>query len=157
MPTKTAKKAKKTTRPAAKKARKKPALTASHKKALAEGRAMSSIVDHYLVTVNTPKPRGRKVSKADLVTRLAKAQTEAKNGNGIGRLLAAQDVRDLKARIHIVTSMNGSGDHKGAETAFVKIAKTFGDKRGITYGAWRDAGVPAPVLKRAGIARTREK
>ena len=46
-------------------------------------------------------------------------------------------------------------DLKTLETAFVKIAKTFGDNRGIGYGAWRDAGVSAQVLKRAGIARTR--
>ena len=48
-----------------------------------------------------------------------------------------------------------SGDAGRLEAAFVKIAKKFGDTRGIAYGAWRDAGVPTAVLKRAGIARTR--
>jgi len=44
---------------------------------------------------------------------------------------------------------------KGLEAAFVKVAKPFCDKRGISYGAWREAGVPAAVLKRVGIARGR--
>jgi hypothetical protein len=35
---------------------------------------------------------------------------------------------------------------RALEAAFVKIAKQFSARRGITYGAWRDAGVPAPVL-----------
>jgi hypothetical protein len=35
------------------------------------------------------------------------------------------------------------------------VAKKFGEKRGIGYGAWRDAGVPAQVLKKAGVRRTR--
>ena len=47
------------------------------------------------------------------------------------------------------------GDIKSLEAAFVKIAKRFGENRGIGYGAWRDAGVPAVVLKKAGVARTR--
>ena len=52
--------------------------------------------------------------------------------------------------------MNAAGgtDIKSLEAAFVKIAKRFGENRGIGYGAWRDAGVPAVVLKKAGVART---
>jgi predicted DNA-binding transcriptional regulator YafY len=38
------------------------------------------------------------------------------------------------------------------EADFVRIAKKFGENRGIGYGAWRDAGVPAVVLKKAGVA-----
>jgi hypothetical protein len=44
---------------------------------------------------------------------------------------------------------------KSLEADFVKIANQFGEQRRIGYGSWRDAGVPAEVLKRAGIARTR--
>ena len=39
-------------------------------------------------------------------------------------------------------------DIKSLEASFAKIAKRFVENRGIGYGAWRDAGVPAPVLKR---------
>jgi hypothetical protein len=140
------------------KATKRPAarrLSASHKRALAEGRTMSATVDRYLSAVNTPKRRGRKVSKSSLQQRLGDAQARAKSATGVDKVLAAQEVRDLQSRIASMETAGGGGDLKSLETAFVKIARQFGENRGIGYGAWRDAGVPAPVLKRAGIARTR--
>ena len=149
--------AKKAARKPAKSAAKRPAarkLSASHKRALAEGRTMSATVDRYLSAVNTPKRRGRKVSKAALVARLAEARTRAKSAGGVEKVLAAQEVRDLQTRIANMESA-GSSDIKSLEAAFVKIAKQFGENRGIGYGAWRDAGVPAVVLKKAGVARTR--
>ena len=151
------KKAAKRATKAARKPAKRPAqriLSASHKRALAEGRTMSATVDRYLSAVNTPKRRGRKVSKAALETRLAAARAQAKDDSGISRVLAAQENRDLEARLKAMESTSAT-DIKGLEAAFVKIAKQFGENRGIGYGAWRDAGVPAVVLKKAGIARTR--
>ena len=153
-PTKTA--AKKATK-ATKKAAKRPGerkLSAAHKRALAEGRTMSATVDRYLSAVNTPKRRGRKVSKSALEQRLAEARIKAKSATGVEKVLAAQDVRDLQSRIANMSVASG-GDIKSLEAAFVKIAKRFGENRGIGYGAWRDAGVPAVVLKKAGVARTR--
>jgi hypothetical protein len=129
-------------------------LSAAHKRALAEGRTMSATVDRYLSAVNTPKRRGRKVSKAALEQRLAVARTKARSATGVEKVLAAQDVRDLQTRIANMSVASG-GDIKSLEAAFVKIAKRFGENRGIGYGAWRDAGVPAVVLKKAGVARTR--
>ena len=40
------------------------------------------------------------------------------------------------------------------EDAFAEAAAAYGDRKGITYGAWREVGVPAAMLKRAGISRT---
>jgi hypothetical protein len=37
------------------------------------------------------------------------------------------------------------------ERDFVENAKRFGASRGISYGAWRDVGVPPEVLARAGV------
>ncbi len=38
---------------------------------------------------------------------------------------------------------------------FTKVAKPYGDRKGISYSAWRSVGVSAPVLQKAKIARTR--
>lgn len=160
---KTTRKATKKTarRPAAKKSTRKPVkgsgqrtLSPAHKKALAEGRTMSAAVDKYLAAINTPKKRGRKVTKATLTQRLADAQAQLKTATGVDKVLVAQEVRDLEARLAQASAGDGV-DLKQLEAAFVKIAKTFGENRGIGYGSWRDAGVPAVVLKRAGVARTR--
>jgi len=145
--------AKKTTRKATKKTAKRT-MSAAHKKALAGGRTMSATVDRYLAAINTPKTRGRKVTKATLTQRLTNTQTQAKTATGVDQVLKAQEIRDLQAKLAQMNATSGA-DVKSLESAFVKIAKTFGQNRGIGYGAWRDAGVPADVLKRAGVARTR--
>jgi len=137
-----------TTRPAVRK------LSASHKAALAQGRTMSATVDRYLAAVNTPKRRGRKVTKATLEQRLVQAQTQVKTATGVEKVLAAQNVRDLRAKL-AQASVSSDADLKSLEAAFVKVAKQFGENRGISYGAWRAAGVSAQVLRKAGVARTR--
>jgi hypothetical protein len=115
---------------------------------------MSATVNRYLAAVHTPKRRGRKVSEATLTQRLAEARSRVKTTRGVDKLLAAQEVRDLQAKL-AQTTTTSAVDVKSLETAFVKVARRFGENRGVGYGAWRDAGVPAEVLKRAGIARTR--
>lgn len=129
-------------------------MSPAHKRALAEGRTMSATVDRYLVAVNTPKRRGRKVTRATLEQRLADARTRLKSTKGVEKLLAAQEVRDLQAKTAQLDS-SGATDVKALEADFVRIAKKFGENRGVTYSAWRDAGVSADVLRRAGVARTR--
>jgi len=144
---------KKATRQAVKRPAKR-ALSPSHKKALAEGRTLSATVNRYLAAVNTPKKRGRKVSTATLNSRLVDARARLKTATGVDTVKTAQEVRDLQARLAQVNATTPT-DMKSLEAAFVKVAKKFGANRGIGYGAWRDAGVPAVVLKRAGIARKR--
>ena len=107
---KPARKAVKTTkRPAARR------LSASHKKALAEGRTMSATVDRYLSAVNTPKRRGRKVSKASLQQRLVEARAKARTATGVDKVLAAQDVRDLQNRIASIDAATGGSDLKSLD------------------------------------------
>jgi hypothetical protein len=155
--------AKRATKTTAKKAAKKAtptkrrgprAMSAAHKSALAEGREQSRIVDRYLRAVTQPKPRGRKVSKAALFERLGNAEKRARAATGVERLTAAQEVRDLRVRIAAVDS-GDAVDVAALEKAFVKVAKNFSEKRGISYGAWRDTGVSAEVLAKAGIKRSR--
>ena len=69
-------------------------LSAAHKRALADGRSMSSTVDRYLSVINTPKPRGRKVSKSVLEQRLAAARARVRTSTGLDKVLAAQESRN---------------------------------------------------------------
>ncbi len=143
----------KSARKAAKKRRGPRKMTTTHKAALARGREMSTIVDRYLSVVNVPKKRGRRVSPVVLRKRLAAAEATMKSSTGVAKVLAAQEVRDLRGRL---ADASGEGTNtKTLEASFVKVARQFSVNRGISYAAWRDAGVPAAVLQRAGIARTR--
>jgi len=125
-----AKKTTKKTPPRAAKKAAKGTMSPSHKKALAEGRSMSASVDAYLAALNVPKKRGRKISKSVLEKRLVQARSRAKTATGVEKLLASQEVRDLQARIAQVSSATTT-DLKGLESAFVRVAKTFSEKRGI--------------------------
>ena len=40
-----------------------------------------------------------------------------------------------------------------SRTRFVDAAAEYSERKGITYSAWRELGVPAAVLKRAGVKR----
>jgi hypothetical protein len=43
------------------------------------------------------------------------------------------------------------------EADFVANAKGYSQRKGISYTAWRRFGVPAAVLKKAGIPETRRR
>jgi len=46
-------------------------------------------------------------------------------------------------------------DLQSLEAGFVTAARGYGDRKGLTYAAWRAAGVDPTVLRKAGIPRTR--
>ena len=44
-------------------------------------------------------------------------------------------------------------DLSALESAFVKTAGKYSERKGISYAAWRQLGVSADTLKKAGITR----
>ena len=46
-----------------------------------------------------------------------------------------------------------STDHAALEDAFVKVARSYSERQGISYTTWREIGVDAAVLSKAGITR----
>jgi len=44
-------------------------------------------------------------------------------------------------------------DLAALEADFVQVAASYSARKGISYTAWRELGVSADVLKRAGISR----
>jgi hypothetical protein len=51
--------------------------------------------------------------------------------------------------------MGDAVDIEELEDAFVGIAASYSVRQGISYQSWREVGVPASVLARAGISRSR--
>ena len=43
------------------------------------------------------------------------------------------------------------------EKEFVAVAARYADRKSVSYTAFRKVGVPAAVLKQAGIVRTRQQ
>ena len=130
----------------------KSSMSDDHKAALAQGRHESRVVRDYLEALRSSKPkRGRKRSADTIQKRLAKIEAELAAADPLTELLLLQERRDLQDEFEAL----GSGaDVNAAENEFVKIAKSYSERRHISYATWREVGVDAAVLKRAGIPRS---
>jgi hypothetical protein len=130
---------------------KKRIVTTEHKAAMAEGRTQSRAISAYLEALETHRPkRGRKRTEESIGKRLAIIDKELSSASPIKRLSLIQERLDL---LQEQGSMGDSVDLSGFETDFVSAAKDYSDRKGISYAAWRELGVSAAVLKRAGIGR----
>ena len=68
-----------------------------------------------------------------------------------GLLWNAQRRRDLE--VELAGMQAGGIDISALEKAFVKVGKSYAERKAISYAAFREFGVPADILKRAGISR----
>jgi hypothetical protein len=126
-------------------------MTASHKQALAEGRTASRHVRAYLEALEANKPkRGRKRTKDTVRRQLDEVKGQIGPATGLRKLELAQRRIDLEAEL---AAFDVKVDLSGLRKEFVKHAKSYGSRKGISYAAWREAGVPAEDLKAAGISR----
>ena len=130
---------------------KKRTMSNAHKNAIAEGREQSKAVAAYLDALESNKPkRGRKRTPESIDKQLAALDEKLAKANALSRLQIIQDRMDLLAAKE---TLKADVDLSTFEDDFVAVAKTYGDRKGISYAAWRELGVPASVLKRAGITR----
>ncbi|MGO9028957.1 MAG: hypothetical protein ACLQOZ_10070 [Acidimicrobiales bacterium] len=136
-----------------KKARKKTSMSDAHKAALAKGREEGRIVRRYLEALESTKPRrGRKRTPESIKRRLDTIETSIAEADPLSRLHLIEEKQRLEAEL----STTGDTVDLGAlEKSFVKVARPYGERKGISYSAWRAVGVSAPVLQQAKIARTR--
>jgi len=131
---------------------KKAPMSDTHKEALAEGRNHARIVGRYLEALEANKPRrGRKRTADSVKKRLTTVGAELDDATGLTRLNLLQERRDLE--VELATMQAGAPDLSGLEKDFVKVAKSYSTKKKISYGAWREFGVPSETLKKAGISR----
>jgi len=132
--------------------RKTTAMTDAHKKALAVGREQGRVIRGYLEALDSTRPkRGRKRTADSVQRRLDAVRKELPSASGLNRVHLIQERMDLESEL---ANLSGDGvDVSALEAAFVKVAAEYGTRKGISYTAWREAGVDAAVLKKAGIKR----
>lgn len=127
-------------------------MTDEHKAALEQGRAEGKAVKEYLEALRNNKPkRGRKRTPESIKKRLAAIEAELSDASAVTELQLVQERRDLNEELD---SMGDTTDLTELEHAFVKVAKSYSDRKGISYASWRDVGVTPATLKRAGISRS---
>lgn len=127
-------------------------MSDEHKARLAEGREQSRIIRHYLDALrhNAPK-RGRKrtpESVEDQIQRVKERITAEMEPLRKLHLMAERD-RLVREKLDLIER----ADLTELENQFVRVAAQYSERKGISYTAWRSLGVPAHILRMAGISR----
>jgi hypothetical protein len=126
-------------------------MTDQHKAALAEGRSEGRAVKGYLEALQQHRPkRGRRRTPDSIKKRLAAIEQSYPDVSALQQLQLAQERMDLERELETIGQKN---DLSALESDFVKTAARYSQRKGISYAAWRELGVPADVLKKAGITR----
>jgi hypothetical protein len=130
--------------------RKKSAMTDAHKASLARGREQARAVRDYLEWLEWSKPtRGRKRDTSP--ERIAEVEQQIGEATSpIERLGLVQLRHDL---LTAAQEVDDPEEGERVRKAFVKSARAYARAKGISYATFREIGVPADVLKDAGITR----
>lgn len=127
-------------------------MTQEHKDALAEGRRQGKAVRTYLEALEQHKPkRGRKRTPESIRKQLDRIDASIDDADQVTKLQLIQDRMDLTEELERIEN---KPDLTALEDDFVHAAKPYSERKGISYAAWRELGVEAAVLKRAGIGRS---
>jgi hypothetical protein len=127
-------------------------MSDEHKAALAEGRNQGRSVRRYLDALEAHKPkRGRRRTPDSIQKRLGRIEVELATADALKRLQLIQERLDLSAELDATKTVVDLG---ALEDAFVRDAKAYSARKGISYAAWRELGVEPAVLKQAGIKRS---
>lgn len=126
-------------------------MSQAHKDALAIGREEGRAVRRYLEALEAHKPkRGRKRNPDTIEKRLQQIEEKIESADPLTRVHLVQERLNLGNEL---ANKDAAIDLAALEDGFTKAAKNYSERKGITYAAWREAGVDAAVLRRAGIRR----
>ena len=125
-------------------------MTNEHKAALAKGREEGLAVRRYLEALETSRPRrGRRRTPASITKRLTAVETELASADPLTRLHLLQEQKDLQDEL---ARSADQADISGLEKRFVKVARSYGERKHISTGPG-GRPVSAAVLQR-GLARS---
>ena len=127
------------------------AMSEEHKAALALGRRESRAVRKYLEALASRTP-GRPVSPERLGEKIAElGQRIANEKDPLKALEYRQERIDAEQQLE---QLSTADDFAEVEAGFIASAGGYSQRKGISYAAWREAGVAAAVLRSAGIDRS---
>ena len=127
-------------------------MSDEHKAALAEGREQGRVVRRYLEALEAHRPkRGRKRTPESIAKRLTAVEEELASADALSRVHLVQERMDLEREL--AGASDDGTDLEELEAEFVEVAAAYGERKGLSYEAWRSIGVEPRVLKAAGIGR----
>jgi hypothetical protein len=126
-------------------------MSPEHKAALVLGRTQGRAVRAYLEALELNKPkRGRPRTSETVGRQIENVTAEIATANPLRRLELVQKRIDLIAEKE---ALSAEVDMTELEANFVLHAAEYGNRKGLTYKAWREVGVSTEILKKAGIGR----
>lgn len=115
------------------------------------------LVRRYLSVLETNKAgRGVKRAADAIGNRITKVDELLVSADPLTRVHLTQERIELHAEYVRITNGNHP-DVSQVERDFVRVVRSYGDRYGITYAAWRQVGVEATVLEQAGIHKAEKK
>ena len=109
-------------------------------------------VSAYLTALGEEKARGRrKRSPEKLRQRLDVIAEQMDAASQIVKVHLIQERLDIEEALRPEPP---SVAYSPLEDAFCSVVGGWSARKGISYSAWREVGVPAAVLKRAGVRRS---
>jgi len=110
-------------------------------------------VRRYLAALETERKGGKRRLSESIGNRILKIDELLVTADPLTRLHLTQERIDLHGE-QIRYANGASDDVSSLEKQFIKVARSYADRLGIGYAAWRQVGVDPEVLERAGITRS---
>ena len=130
------------------------AMSQEHKDALAVERNQARAIKAYLGALETISP-GRPITKETLEQRLTRINERIKASDN-----PLKSVDLIQTRLDVEQAISNLDDTKHfdqLEAEFCAHARSYSERKGITYTAWREFGVPAATLRAAEVPETRRR
>lgn len=114
-------------------------------------------IRRYLSAVESTRPgRGTKRTTDAIGNRITKIDEMLVSADPLTRVHLTQERIELHAEQ--VRLSNGSQPPLAQlERDFIRVVRSYGDRNGISFAAWRQVGVDTKVLDRAGIHKAEKK
>jgi len=123
-------------------------MSADHKAAIAEARTVRRYLE-ALDEGSRAQRRGPR-SRDSIAARVKQIDSAVRDADAFERLHLLQEKLDLSQEL---TSIDEGTRLDGLEQQFVEVAVSYSARKGIAYQTWRAVGVPASVLRQAGVGR----
>ncbi len=125
----------------------------AHKASMKASHDQNRGVNNYLEALTSKRsPRSSRRNPEKMQSRREEIAEEIKTAGPAKKLALVQERIDIDQALE--DSQVEEVNIEELEETFVEVANAYSQRKGISYAAWREVGVPAEVLQRAGIKRT---
>lgn len=124
------------------------AISEDHKAALEAGRVAGRAVKAYLTYLEADTSKRRRRSEEVIRKDLEGVESDLLDAGPVQKISLLQRRIDLHQEL---AQQDDLVDVDALEESFVEHVADYSARKGISYQAWREFGVPARVLRRSGL------